>query len=67
MYGKVADIQQLIAGHMKIMDESKENIESLKKTIKDVKVYFYLESARKCSEIMVRQYACRSILKLYFC
>lgn len=52
---------------MKIMDESKENIESLKKTIKDVKVYFYLESARKCSEIMVRQYACRSILKLYFC
>lgn len=46
LYGKVADIQQLIAGHMKIMDESKENIESLKKTIKDVKLKVVAQTER---------------------
>lgn len=60
LYGQVAEVQQLIAGHVKIMHEAKENIESLKKNIKDVKVYSYLESARRCSVIILGQHACIS-------
>uniref|UniRef100_K1RFJ8 Uncharacterized protein n=1 Tax=Magallana gigas TaxID=29159 RepID=K1RFJ8_MAGGI len=43
LYGQVAEVQQLIAGNVKIMHEAKENIESLKKNIKDVKEYHLIK------------------------
>ncbi|XP_052691035.1 TNF receptor-associated factor 3-like isoform X2 [Crassostrea angulata] len=46
LYGQVAEVQQLIAGHVKIMHEAKENIESLKKNIKDVKLKVVAQTER---------------------
>lgn len=46
LYGQVAEVQQLIAGNVKIMHEAKENIESLKKNIKDVKLKVVAQTER---------------------